>query len=264
MNCEECNGSGACDPCDGYGVYPDSYSGRGRRPGLRDLRRVRVLPGLPRHRNTARHGSTGLGNAGHRTRIGCERGMTTTISTTSTRAAADGQDRREQGAAAVGRGGPAGAPAGAGAPRLDPPPRPRRRWPPRSPGGPGSPRGCGWRRPRSGGGSDMATTPDQPPPHRWDVSGAAGEPAGAVPVRRVLGRPAGRRRRPRRSRAAHRRRRADNGSRGPIQRHWTIATPDEIRSGLKRCRGSLRILSGVGEAVRTGTDRAGLEALTRP
>jgi hypothetical protein len=35
----------------------------------------------------------------------------------------------------------------------------------------------------------------------------------------------------------------DAGNRGPIQRHWTIATPDEIRSGLKRCRGSLRILS---------------------
>ncbi len=35
----------------------------------------------------------------------------------------------------------------------------------------------------------------------------------------------------------------DKGSRGPIQRHWTIATPEEIRSGLKRCRGSLRILS---------------------
>jgi hypothetical protein len=36
---------------------------------------------------------------------------------------------------------------------------------------------------------------------------------------------------------------ADKGSRGSIQRHWTIATPEEIRSGLKRCRGSLRILS---------------------
>ena len=35
----------------------------------------------------------------------------------------------------------------------------------------------------------------------------------------------------------------DSRSRGPIQRHWTIATPEEIRSGLKRCRGSLRILS---------------------
>jgi hypothetical protein len=35
----------------------------------------------------------------------------------------------------------------------------------------------------------------------------------------------------------------DKGARGPIQRHWTIATPEEIRSGLKRCRGSLRILS---------------------
>lgn len=35
----------------------------------------------------------------------------------------------------------------------------------------------------------------------------------------------------------------DTARRGPLRRHWTIATPEEIRSGLKRCRGSLRILS---------------------
>ena len=32
VNCEGCNGSGACDPCDGYGVYPDSYPGAGDGP----------------------------------------------------------------------------------------------------------------------------------------------------------------------------------------------------------------------------------------
>ena len=31
--CQECNGSGACDPCDGYGFYPDSYPGVGRHSG---------------------------------------------------------------------------------------------------------------------------------------------------------------------------------------------------------------------------------------
>ncbi len=25
MRCAECAGSGACDACDGYGCYPDSY-----------------------------------------------------------------------------------------------------------------------------------------------------------------------------------------------------------------------------------------------
>jgi hypothetical protein len=30
--CQECNGSGACDPCDGYGFYPDSYPGAGDGP----------------------------------------------------------------------------------------------------------------------------------------------------------------------------------------------------------------------------------------
>ena len=32
-NCQECGGSGACDPCDGYGFYPDSYPGAGDGPG---------------------------------------------------------------------------------------------------------------------------------------------------------------------------------------------------------------------------------------
>ncbi len=32
MNCQGCNGSGACDPCDGYGFYPDSYPGAGDGP----------------------------------------------------------------------------------------------------------------------------------------------------------------------------------------------------------------------------------------
>ena len=32
MNCKGCNGSGACDPCDGYGVYPDSSPGAGDGP----------------------------------------------------------------------------------------------------------------------------------------------------------------------------------------------------------------------------------------
>ena len=30
--CEQCRGSGACDPCDGYGFYPDSYPGAGDGP----------------------------------------------------------------------------------------------------------------------------------------------------------------------------------------------------------------------------------------
>lgn len=29
MICDLCSGSGACDPCDGYGVRPDSYPGAG-------------------------------------------------------------------------------------------------------------------------------------------------------------------------------------------------------------------------------------------
>jgi hypothetical protein len=30
--CSECRGSGACDPCDGYGCYPDSYPNAGDGP----------------------------------------------------------------------------------------------------------------------------------------------------------------------------------------------------------------------------------------
>jgi hypothetical protein len=29
VRCQECSGSGACDPCDGYGVGPDSYPNAG-------------------------------------------------------------------------------------------------------------------------------------------------------------------------------------------------------------------------------------------
>jgi hypothetical protein len=32
MNCAGCNGSGSCDPCDGYGFYPDSSPGAGDGP----------------------------------------------------------------------------------------------------------------------------------------------------------------------------------------------------------------------------------------
>jgi hypothetical protein len=32
MNCTQCCGSGACDPCDGYGFYPDSSPGAGDGP----------------------------------------------------------------------------------------------------------------------------------------------------------------------------------------------------------------------------------------
>ena len=32
MRCELCNGSGACDPCDGYGTYPDSSPNAGDGP----------------------------------------------------------------------------------------------------------------------------------------------------------------------------------------------------------------------------------------
>ena len=31
-DCQGCHGSGACDPCDGYGFYPDSYPGAGDGP----------------------------------------------------------------------------------------------------------------------------------------------------------------------------------------------------------------------------------------
>ena len=30
--CSECHGSGACDPCDGYGFYPDSHPDAGDGP----------------------------------------------------------------------------------------------------------------------------------------------------------------------------------------------------------------------------------------
>ncbi len=30
--CTECHGSGACDPCDGYGFYPDSFPNAGDGP----------------------------------------------------------------------------------------------------------------------------------------------------------------------------------------------------------------------------------------
>lgn len=33
MICTECSGSGACDPCDGYGCYPDSFPNAGDGPG---------------------------------------------------------------------------------------------------------------------------------------------------------------------------------------------------------------------------------------
>lgn len=29
MICDNCGGSGACDPCDGYGTTPDSYPNAG-------------------------------------------------------------------------------------------------------------------------------------------------------------------------------------------------------------------------------------------
>ena len=32
MRCRECSGSGACDPCDGYGTYPDSFPNAGDGP----------------------------------------------------------------------------------------------------------------------------------------------------------------------------------------------------------------------------------------
>ena len=32
MTCQGCNGSGACDPCDGYGTYPDSFPNAGDVP----------------------------------------------------------------------------------------------------------------------------------------------------------------------------------------------------------------------------------------
>ena len=32
MNCAGCSGSGSCDPCDGYGFYPDSSPGAGDGP----------------------------------------------------------------------------------------------------------------------------------------------------------------------------------------------------------------------------------------
>jgi hypothetical protein len=32
QKCQECSGSGGCDPCDGYGFYPDSYPGAGDGP----------------------------------------------------------------------------------------------------------------------------------------------------------------------------------------------------------------------------------------
>ena len=35
MRCGECSGSGACDPCDGYGTYPDSFPNAGTGPNAR-------------------------------------------------------------------------------------------------------------------------------------------------------------------------------------------------------------------------------------
>ena len=32
QECEQCRGSGACDPCDGYGFYPDTEPGAGDGP----------------------------------------------------------------------------------------------------------------------------------------------------------------------------------------------------------------------------------------
>jgi len=32
MRCGECSGSGGCDPCDGYGTYPDSFPNAGDGP----------------------------------------------------------------------------------------------------------------------------------------------------------------------------------------------------------------------------------------
>ncbi|GAA1187503.1 hypothetical protein GCM10009608_24050 [Pseudonocardia alaniniphila] len=32
MVCAECTGSGACDPCDGYGFFPDSFPNAGDGP----------------------------------------------------------------------------------------------------------------------------------------------------------------------------------------------------------------------------------------
>ncbi|NMI00860.1 hypothetical protein [Pseudonocardia acidicola] len=32
QRCSECSGSGACDPCDGYGCFPDSFPNAGDGP----------------------------------------------------------------------------------------------------------------------------------------------------------------------------------------------------------------------------------------
>lgn len=32
MTCDGCSGSGACDPCDGYGCWPDSFPNAGDGP----------------------------------------------------------------------------------------------------------------------------------------------------------------------------------------------------------------------------------------
>lgn len=32
MQCAGCSGSGACDPCDGYGYFPDSFPNAGDGP----------------------------------------------------------------------------------------------------------------------------------------------------------------------------------------------------------------------------------------
>jgi hypothetical protein len=66
---------------------------------MRDLRVVRVLPGLPRHRNK-QYARTDIGN---RAGIGCERGMTTTTSATRTSSTASTTRRGRQPAAGVGR-----------------------------------------------------------------------------------------------------------------------------------------------------------------
>ena len=236
------------------------------------MRRIRVLPGLvTRGRETARNATCCAGSGdmpatchrkqdnkqtttATRTGIGCERGMTTTSARHEHEMkTADG---RRQPSAGVGRL----------VRRLE---RERRTWtrrPDRRPGGGhrgGVAGGCG-RGVAVGAGGDPAgglTWPARDGSQAARRSGAAGEPAGVVPVRRVLGRPAGRRRRPRRSRAGRRRTPSRRLARAQPAALDDRRPPTRSAPG---CGAASRSCASCppGEAVRAGADREGLEALT--
>ena len=95
MRCGECSGSGACDPCDGYGTYPDSSPNAGDGPECEICDGTGRCPECDGTGETNNHNSNSNDSSGRR---GNEGVMTTSTNTqqqdrTGTRTATSGVGR---------------------------------------------------------------------------------------------------------------------------------------------------------------------------